>query len=318
MRGIRFGVLCCLSIVASLPVLIVIIGPDLVRSLWGNIAVCFQANPLDASWDPLHLLDINQPSDSCAGIYLLQPLVMMGHNCSQVNTLGYKNPQDIPARVAEYRECINFNLMHANVCAVYLLSTCSPAESVEYVTNLGLNNTRKLTILPIDEQTVRYMDVFTFISTHLLKRTAMFINADTFLGDGFQLKDPRNMRENRVFYALTRSWFRCREAAVHCGSRYIKSHDGWLFVPSEPFSEDTLDFINFTTNDYGAESAFMWVLKFSLNFNLLNPCKQVKLRPNGRRRIDLGKSKKWGRFIHAVPYSEFFLPKDKTKSAEST
>ena len=143
MRRIVFGVLGCLFIAASIPVLIFIIEPDLVRSQWGNFAVRFQANPLDVYWDPLHLLDVNQPSDSCPGIYLLQPLVMMGHNCSQVNTLGYKNPQNIPARIAEYRECINCNLMHANVCAVYLLSTCSPAESVEYVTNLGLTNTRK-------------------------------------------------------------------------------------------------------------------------------------------------------------------------------
>ena len=318
MRGIWLGIICCLSVAAYIPVIIVIIEPD----IWGNFAVRFQANLLDASWDPLHLLDINQPSDSCPGIYLLQPLVMMGHNCSQVNTLGYKNPQNIPTRIAEYRECINFNLMHANVCAVYLLSTCSPAESVEYVTNLGLNNTRKLTILPLDVQTVRYKDAFSFISTHLLNRTAMFINADTFLGDGFQLIDPGYMRENRVFYALTRTWFRCKVAGarVHCGTPYVKSHDGWLFVPTEPFSQDNLDFIDFTTNDNGAESALMWVLKFRLNFNLLNPCKQVKLlhnhcsgvRPNGRRRIDKGQSKKWGRFTHGVPYSDIFLPKDKT------
>ena len=175
-----------------------------------------------------------------------------------------------------------------------------------------LNKTRKVTILPLDVHTVWYKDAFSFISTHLLNRTAMFINADTFLWDWLQLIYTEYMRENPAFYALTRSWFRCREAAVHCGSRYIKSHDGWLCVPTEPFLQDTLDFIDLTTNDYDAESAFMWVLKFRFNFNLLNPCKQVKLRPNGRRRIDLGKSKKWGRFIHAVPYSEFFLPKDKT------
>ena len=148
----------------------------------------------------------------------------------------------------------------------------------------------------------------------------MFINADIFLGDGFQLIDAGYMRDNHVFYALTRTRFRCRYTGVHCGIGYIRSHDGWLFVPIEPFSQETLDFIDFTTNDYGAESAFMWVLKFRLKFNLLNPCKQVKLlhnhcsrvRPNGRRRIDLEQSKKWGRFIHAVPYSDMLLPKDKT------
>ena len=99
-------------------------------------------------------------------------------------------------------------------------------------------------------------------------------------------------------------------------SGYIRSHDGWLFVQTEPFSQETLDSIDFTTNDYGA---FMWELKLRLNFNLLDPYKQVKLhhnhcsgvRPNGRRRIDLGQSKKWGRFMHAVPYSDMLLPKEK-------
>ena len=37
MRGVIFGVLCCLYIAASIPVLIFIIEPDLVRSQWGNL-----------------------------------------------------------------------------------------------------------------------------------------------------------------------------------------------------------------------------------------------------------------------------------------
>ena len=37
MRGVIFGVLCCLYIAASIPVLIFIIEPDLVRSQWGKL-----------------------------------------------------------------------------------------------------------------------------------------------------------------------------------------------------------------------------------------------------------------------------------------
>ena len=262
------------------------------------------------------LLTLNKPRDDCKGIYLVLPLVMLRHqHCNFYNNKGFANAQKIPQRIQELSDCLENNLQRKDVCSVYLLSTCSAAESVWFVNRLNLNNNHKISIITTKNgsKVVTYKMAFKFISTFLVNRPAMFINSDTYLGAGFDRIDPKYMRDNRIFYALTRTMSeRCPTAGFHCGKPYVGSHDGWLFVPTEPFPQATLDLLDFSQIDNGVESVFMWILHHKLKYKLLNPCKQLKLihvhcapvRPTERRRINQNLVKKWAKFSYEVPYSE--------------
>ena len=246
-------------------------------------------------------------------IHLVMPMVLYSGKCGEEEAWGgLVNIDHLVSRQKEFSSSIIENLNHVNVCSVYLLTTCEKAEAEEYVATLKIPPPikQRLFIIPTPGDVLTYNVIFKFMTTRLVNKLVMFVNADNILGGGYENVDENYLRENRLLYAITRTEYSC-DKGVHCAAKYIRSHDGWMFVPTEPFPEEVLRMMEYRTYFFGRETATMWILHHKLKYQLLNPCRYLEvfqhhcseLERNDRIRIDLEQSTEWGQMNIDVPYS---------------
>ena len=127
-----------------------------------------------------------------------------------------------------------------------------------------------------------YSDAFGYASSRLLRRNVMIINADCYLGKGFEKLKPELLQQGAL-YALSRH--ERPEAVKHCGafehcgenSHYHGAHDAYLFHLRKPLSEDFLNKVGYTVDMYGMEQVLLYYLRQHEDFTIKNPCKILEI-----------------------------------------
>ena len=141
---------------------------------------------------------------------------------------------------------------------------------------------------------MRYKDAFEYASNNLLHKNAMIMNADCYVGKGFEYVDE-NILNNKTMYALTRHEtrenVRLCDGKDFCGpkSKYIGSHDAWLFRLLVPVSPQLLSKINYRQNILGIEQALMIRFRKYGQFTIKNPCQILHIfhhHCSGERNFD--------------------------------
>jgi len=127
-----------------------------------------------------------------------------------------------------------------------------------------------------------FKDAFEYASNYLLRKNSMIINADCYVDKGFEYLDE-NVLNNRTMYALTRhethEHIRHCNAKDYCGpsSKYIGSHDAFLFRLLAPVSTQLLENIDYGLNVFGVEQVLIFNLKTYGNFKMKNPCRILQI-----------------------------------------
>ena len=177
-------------------------------------------------------------------------------------------------REKEYMTCLQRNLNHDLVSRIHVL-TSNAEETRQIFQKYELSNQAKLLVSEI-KSIVMVRDLFEYISQNLVGKDVMFINADIWLGSGFDRVDPIVMRKQKIFYSITR---RIANDKERCGQkdfclewRYMGSHDTFLFSLHEAIPEDALKLLNVKFPAPGIENVLMWVFQHKLGYCLLNPC----------------------------------------------
>ncbi|XP_032241499.2 uncharacterized protein LOC5515775 isoform X2 [Nematostella vectensis] len=177
-------------------------------------------------------------------------------------------------RQAEYMDTLEKNLLHELVREVHIL--CESSREVSFINNLQFPNTHKL-VLAVNKRRMRYSDAFRYASTRLIGKTSIIINADCYIGQGFE-KLGTWPRSQRIVYALTRHEtadnIRACKTKDFCGpnSTYIGSHDAFVLLPIRPLSATFLDAIDYRPDIAGAENVVIRALRKD-GFVVRNPCK---------------------------------------------
>ena len=129
---------------------------------------------------------------------------------------------------------------------------------------------------------MRYKDAFEYASNYLLRKNSMIINADCYVDKGFEYLDE-DVLNKRTMYALTRH--ETPEHIRHCNgrnfcgpsSKYIGSHDAFLFRLLAPVSRQLLENIDYRANIVGIEKVLIFNLRKYGNFEMKNPCRILQI-----------------------------------------
>ena len=105
---------------------------------------------------------------------------------------------------------------------------------------------------------------------------------DVYLGEGFDKLNKTLIAKRKIAYALTRSGQRCNMGGKlgYCDTRYIGSHDTYVFVLTQRIDESTLSEFNYNMHVMGGDNVFIWVLRKRMKMTVLNPCKHLKTYHN--------------------------------------
>ena len=109
----------------------------------------------------------------------------------------------------------------------------------------------------------------------------MTMHGDCHIGKGFEHLDE-NILGNKTMYFLTRhdtpeNVHRCSHAHAEdlCGptSRYLGSHDAFIFRLHVPVPPQLLDKIDYRPDIYGIEQVMMFNLRTYGGYKIKNPCR---------------------------------------------
>ena len=182
-------------------------------------------------------------------------------------------------------------ISYFQVQAIHIL--CESHQDPLFIKALNLSMDWKL-VFKILGRRMRYKDAFEYASNNLLHKNAMIMNADCYVGNGFEYLDE-SILNNKTMYALTRHETpenaRLCHAGDFCGSqaRYVGSHDAWLFRLLVPVSPQLLSKIDYRQNILGIEQALMIRLRKYEQFTIKNPCKILHIfhhHCSGDRNVD--------------------------------
>ncbi|XP_022782596.1 uncharacterized protein LOC111323495 [Stylophora pistillata] len=178
-------------------------------------------------------------------------------------------------RQAEYIYSLQQDLLSPHVEAVHIL--CEKGEDPLFIKGQNLEQDWKLDFNILGRR-MRYKDAFEFASKRLIRKNAMVLNADCYVHRGFEKLDE-SILSRKTMYALTRHEsaenIRLCNARDFCGprSKYIGSHDGFLFRLLAPVSPQLLDKIDYRPNIAGIERVLIFNFRKYGGFTVKNPCK---------------------------------------------
>lgn len=154
---------------------------------------------------------------------------------------------------------------------------CETNQDPSFIRALALSMDWKLVFLVLGRR-MRYKDAFQYASQTLLGKCTMIINADCYIDKGFEYL-TEDLLSLKTLYALTRHETSenvnfCKKIDF-CGpnSKYIGSHDAWLFKLLEPVPSVLLENIDFRPNIAGIERVLIFYLRKYGRFRIKNPCK---------------------------------------------
>lgn len=204
------------------------------------------------------------------------------------NELGYNDssPELRRRRQQEYVDCLRANLNIRTVAKIHLFSNQPDLLRKTVVQKYKLNATK----IHIHESSLNptYRDIFKYASDFLQNKLVFILNADNFMGEGFNSVSLDWWRTaGKVMYALTRQRLQprpenCQESAHgYCDpdGSYVGSHDGFMFYMKGSFPEDFLSELQFPSHVYGSENVVIWAFK-KLKFSVENPCHRLHIYHN--------------------------------------
>lgn len=154
---------------------------------------------------------------------------------------------------------------------------CESDQDPSFIRALALSMDWKL-VFQVLGRRMRYKDAFQYASQNLLGKCTMIINADCYVDKGFEYLNE-DLLSLKTLYALTRhETFEnvnfCKKIDF-CGpnSKYIGSHDAWLFKLLAPVPSVLLANIDFRPNIAGIERVLIFYLRKYGRFQIKNPCK---------------------------------------------
>lgn len=178
-------------------------------------------------------------------------------------------------RQKEFIFCLQQNLLSTHVQEIHIL--CETNQDPSFIRALALSMDWKL-VFKVLGRRMRYRDAFQYASQNLLGKFTMIINADCYIDKGFEYL-TEDLLSLRTLYALTRHETSenvnlCKKVDF-CGpnSKYIGSHDAWLFKLLEPVPSVLLENIDFRPNIEGIERVLIFYLRKYGRFRIKNPCK---------------------------------------------
>lgn len=153
-----------------------------------------------------------------------------------------------------------------------------------------------------------YGDAFHYVSNFLLKKNAVIINADCYIGNGFEKLDPDILRKKTI-YALTRH--ETLDAIKHCKgkdfcssfAKYIGSHDAFVMHLNNPLPKQLVDTLMVRPDIVGVEKFVIFHLRNIGGFKVKNPCRILYVFHNhctGLRHVEL-------RLIHGHRFNKVFI-----------
>ena len=168
---------------------------------------------------------------------------------------------------------------HFQVQGIHIL--CEIQQDSFFIQALNLTGNWKLVFYLLGRR-MRYKDAFEYASNYLLRKNSMIINADCYVDKGFEYLDE-NVLNKRTMYALTRH--ETPEHIRHCNgrnfcgpsSKYIGSHDAFLFRLLAPVSTQLLENIDYRANIVGIEKVLIFNLRKYGNFKMKNPCRILQI-----------------------------------------
>lgn len=178
-------------------------------------------------------------------------------------------------RQKEVTYCLQQNLLSPHVEKVHILSESEHHAS--YVKSLNLSMAGKLVFQTLGRR-VRYKDSFLYASKNLIGKNGMIMNADCYVGKGFEHLDDNILRQ-KTMYSLTRHGPPANSGLCSvpdmCGPNYAYqgSHDAWVFRLLAPIRDEVLDHIDYLPHLGGIEQVLMFYLRTSGGFTIKNPCK---------------------------------------------
>ena len=189
-------------------------------------------------------------------------------------TFGNFSDNELLEREKEYLTVLQRNLRHDLVHCIHILTT-NAEETWQHLKKVDLPKNNNSLLISERKSIEMVQDVFEYISQNLVGRDVMFVNADIWLGSGFDRIDPHVLRTQRIMYALTRQVTeeeRCGVINMCTEDKYMGSHDTFLFHVTEALPESALKLLNYRISSAGMENVLMWVFKKKLNYCILNPC----------------------------------------------
>ena len=202
-------------------------------------------------------------------------------------------------RQLEHITVLQRNLNHSLINRVYIMTGNGP-DTEEYLHGQDLPNRHKISVVE-SKQWYTMRGVFQFISDNLVGKDTMYANGDMYLGNGFENVNATELRENKIFYALSRRGKQEEACKMedYCGGdfQYLGSHDVFLFHLKEPIPEVALQKLDFKVPSSGSENVLIAVFAKMLHYCSLNPCKTLEtyhlhcsgIRPGKRERVNTDK-----------------------------
>ena len=169
----------------------------------------------------------------------------------------------------------NHFFCHLQVHTIHILSESD--KDAFFIQSLNLRQNWKLVFYLLGRR-MRYKDAFKYASNHLLRKNAMILNADCYVDKGFEFLDE-SILSKKTMYALTRhatpEQVRLCNSRDFCGpkSKYIGSHDAFVFRLLAPVSSQLLEKIDYRANIAGIEKVLIFNFRKYEGFRIKNPCK---------------------------------------------
>ena len=219
--------------------------------------------------------------------------------------------QQLEARMAEIRECLQRNLNNSMIANVHVLAFGE--ETITYLESLKLSNSHKL-ILHNNAKWPTILDQLMYASKYLQGKMVVMCHQDNYIGKGWENVNHTLMMRKRLMYALTRhpapSMCPGSATSFNCGKgyTYVGSHDTFVFFVRGPIDRHKFIELDVTPNLNLMENALMWAFKERLNYTILNPCKVlvvhhmhcISIREAKRKNI---KAYKKGMYLR-VPFTD--------------
>jgi len=182
-------------------------------------------------------------------------------------------------RRLEILEALKANLNNPAVEAVYLFFELEINDYLEKVQR----DWRPLSVVLAgrleNDMPFRYRQAFEYANTHLSGRLVLIMNADVFLGSGWESLPPLDwFRSHQRAFALSRHsqrWWPHPDDRTMCSIfTYMSSHDAFLFAA--PVPQALLDRLDFPQNSWHAENVLITELR-RVGLDVRNPCETFQL-----------------------------------------
>lgn len=239
-----------------------------------------QYRPVD-----IHPIETNDEKEPVLHLVVVFPLLFtdtwkkQGYNITDLEL--------VKRREGEYVDSLKRNILQPTVSKIHIFSDRLQVLEKKLTQVYGVSG-RKLHFQQSGSNPT-YRDLFKYVSENLQRRLVFIVNADNFLGEGFDGVNITWWELNpNVLYALTRHSLKTDNKACKMGpigycdtnGTYFGSHDGFMFYLHKHLPQEFLKELVFPSHACGSENVVIWAVRRFLRFNVTNPCRRLVIYHN--------------------------------------